>query len=376
MSKGVAVGALLLATLSPVARAGAVVPLPARPGRLPPPVSHGTLKITGDLADGGTVMAKGLSWQPSHLPPGDNVLSFQVTYEWRACTSRGRGCVTAADSTVTPFAATSYIVGHADVGKYLQLTETATQVVETDPATFTFRVVRASVTTTTSATVRGFAGGAPTTEFVNGTPEQQTASTEEYFQIDPPHYGAAGGRPRVRYRVDGGIWKRVDSLLRFYTGTLDVGSHLVTVRTANAAGSTTRSFAWQVVPMPAPQPCVAPPSGSCWYPPHLDATGHPMRWDWQIGRVTPLQRKGSRAVDLYDIDGFLSTPAEVAQMHTSWQAATLPHPRVACYLDLAWEDYPDATRTTDGGFSPPTRSGTSTTATRRSAGSTSASSTR
>jgi hypothetical protein len=78
-----------------------------------------------------------------------------------------------------------------------------------------------------------------------------------------------------------------------------------------------------------------------------------MRWDWQIGRVTPLQRKGAGAVDLYDIDGFLSTPAKIAQMHGSWQAATLPHPRVACYLDLAWEDYrPDATRQSDGGLFP------------------------
>ncbi len=353
VSKAVAVGALVLASLSPVARAGAIVPLAARLGRLPPPVSHGFLKITGDLADGGTVRATGLSWHPSHVPSGNTVLSFQVAYEWQACTSRGRGCVTAADTTATPFAATSYIVGHTDVGKYIELTETATQVVETDPATFTFRVVRASATARTSATVRPFAGGAPTTEFVNGTPEAQTASTQEYFQIDPPHHVDADGEPRVRYRVDGGNWKRLDASLRFFTGTLDVGSHQVTVRTANAAGATTRSFAWQIVPMSAPQPCVAPPPGSCWYPPHLDATGHPMRWDWQIGRVTPLQRTGSSAVDLYDIDGFLSTPAEVAQMHTSWEAATLPHPKAVCYLDLAWEDYrPDAGRVSDGGLFP------------------------
>src|SRR5204862_6392901 len=26
-------------------------------------------------------------------------------------------------------------------------------------------------------------------------------------------------------------------------------------------------------------------------------------------------------------------------IHRSWQAATLPHPRTICYLDLAWEDY-------------------------------------
>jgi hypothetical protein len=68
-----------------------------------------------------------------------------------------------------------------------------------------------------------------------------------------------------------------------------------------------------------------------------------MRWDWQIGRVTPLQRTGRHAVDIYDIDGFLTTAAEVRTIHTSWQAATLPHPRTVCYLDMAWEDYrPDA----------------------------------
>ena len=64
-----------------------------------------------------------------------------------------------------------------------------------------------------------------------------------------------------------------------------------------------------------------------------------MRWDWQIGRVTPLQRTGKRAVDIYDIDGFLTTPAQVRAIHTRWQAATMPHPKTVCYLDLAWEDY-------------------------------------
>jgi hypothetical protein len=69
-----------------------------------------------------------------------------------------------------------------------------------------------------------------------------------------------------------------------------------------------------------------------------------MRWDWQIGRSTPLQRTGARAVDIYDIDGFLTTRAQVRALHTRWQAATLRHPKAVCYIDLAWEDYrPDAT---------------------------------
>jgi hypothetical protein len=353
VTRAVVAGVLLVASLGPTARAGGSVTRGPSAKPIPPPVSHGALRIAGDLADGGTVKAEGLSWGPSHLPSGDRILSFQVAYVWQACAPRGGACVTAADTTATPFAATSYIVGHADVGMRLELTETATQVVETDPATFSFSVVRASVSATTSATVRAFAGGAPTTEFVNGTPEPHTASTEEYFQVDPPHYGAADGRPRVRYRIDGGMWTRVTSTHRFFTGTLDVGTHALKVRTSNAAGATTLSFGWQIDPMPAPQPCVAPAGGACWYPPHLDATGHPMRWDWQIGRVTPLQRTSSSAVDLYDIDGFLTTTAEINQIHTTWQAATLPHPKAACYLDLAWEDYrPDATRPQDGGLFP------------------------
>jgi hypothetical protein len=78
-----------------------------------------------------------------------------------------------------------------------------------------------------------------------------------------------------------------------------------------------------------------------------------MRWDWQIGRVTPLERTGAGAVDMYDIDGFLTTASEVAAIHTTWQAATLAHPKAACYLDLAWEDYrPDASPPFRGGRFP------------------------
>src|SRR5262249_50691690 len=124
----------------------------------------------------------------------------------------------------------------------------------------------------------------------------------------------------------------------FYTGTLRTGRHRVAVRTADAAGATTARFAWRVVPLPAPLPCRAAAPRHCWYPPHLDPRGHPMRWDWQIGRVAPLRRAGQRAVDIYDIDGFLTTAAQVRAIHDRWQAATLPHPRAVCYLDRAWED--------------------------------------
>ena len=187
-------------------------------------------------------------------------------------------------------------------------------------------------------------GKAPATAFVNGTPERRTASTEEYFQVSPPHANAANGAVSQWYRIDRGRWTAMPASLVFYTGKLAAGPHQVAVRTANRAGATTIRFSWRVVPMPAPAACRSTRPGGCWYPQHLDAKGQPMRWDWQIGRVTPLQRTGAAAVDMYDLDGFLTTKAEVTAIKTTWQAATLPHPKTVCYLDLAWEDYrPDAT---------------------------------
>jgi hypothetical protein len=307
--------------------------------RLPPPQHQGTLRVTGALRDGGTVRAAGLSWRPGALPPGDRLLSFAVGYYWSACTAAGH-CRPAADTTATPFAARRYVAGHADTGRFLKLTETATEVVETSPATFSFSVKRASVTRMTSGKVRAYrAGRPPSSGFVNGTPERRTASAEEYFSVAAPHYNAADGPVTQRYRVDRRPWRALPAGRVLYTGALRTGLHRVAVRTADAAGATTARFTWRVVPLPAPLPCRATAPRRCWYPPHLDSRGHPMRWDWQIGRVTPLQRTGKHAVDIYDIDGFLTTPAQVRAIHTRWQAATLPHPRAVCYLDLAWEDY-------------------------------------
>ena len=181
---------------------------------------------------------------------------------------------------------------------------------------------------------------------MNGLPPRSTGSASERFAVSAPHFNAADGRPRLRYRIDGRAWQDVRPRRVVATGRLGLGSHRITVRASNSAGTTTRRFAWRVVPLPAPVAC----QGTCWAPPHLDSTGHPMRWDWQIGRVAPLERTGAGAVDLYDIDGFLTTRAQVRALHTTWQASTLPHPRAACYLDLAWEDYrPDGTPS-PGGF--------------------------
>jgi hypothetical protein len=337
-------------------------PAPHRSPTTPPPaaisqpVPRGTLRVAGRLRDGLPVRAAGLSWRPSPLPPGTRLLSFEVGYVWQACTSlsggTGRHCSAGADATVTPFAARRYITGHGDTGKYLKLTETAAEVVETDPATFTFRVVRSSRSYTAPHRVRPYPYALrPVTGFRNGLPERRTASTQEYFQVSPPHYNTANGRASQSYRVDGGPWRAMPRSRVFPTGKLAVGGHRVEVQTADVAGVTMRSFRWRVVPLPAPLPCTRPDGGSCWYPAHLDRTGHPMRWDWQIGRVTPLQRAGQHAVDIYDIDGFLTTPAEIQRIHTAWPASTLAHPKAVCYLDLAWEDYrPDASPAPGGRF--------------------------
>ncbi len=130
---------------------------------IPAPTAQGRLSITGHLRDGGAVRAAGLYWRPGSLPRSEKLLSFEVAYAWRACAAT---CVTAADTTATPFAASRYVVGHGNTGKRLKVTETATEVVETDPATFAFSVVHASASYTTPDPVRGYrAGRPPATEF-------------------------------------------------------------------------------------------------------------------------------------------------------------------------------------------------------------------
>jgi hypothetical protein len=331
--------------VSALAASGAAARAAAAPA-IQRPSAAGRLRITGLLRDGGTVAAAGLRWRPGRLPRGDRLLSFEVAYTWQTCAAVGgrTRCRTAADTTATPFAARRYVVGHADTGLRLRVTETASEVVETDPGTFAFTVLSASASATARPGVAAYpAVRAPATEFVNGTPEPKTASDSEYFQVDAPHYSRVDGAPVLRYRVDSGPWRRLAASRRLYTGLLGVGRHRVQVSTANAAGVTTIRFAWRVEPMPRPARCRPRPRRSCWYPPHLASSGRAMRWDWQIGRVTPLRRTGARAVDIYDVDGFLTTAAEVRTIHTRWQAATLPHPRLICYLDMAWEDYrPDA----------------------------------
>jgi hypothetical protein len=350
--------AVPLVVAIPAATAGAAAaadsaPVAAAP-QIPPPVHRGTLRITGQPRDGALVTASGLAWHAPRLPRGMKLLSFEVAYTWQSCAPSGRHCTTAADSTATPFAARQYRAGHADTGRRLRVTETAAEVVQTTGRNFNFKVLRRSVSRLAGVPVRAYRRQQrPVSYFRNGTPEQHTASAEEYFQVAAPHYNTADGKPSQQYRVDQGAWRPMPANHVFYTGKLAVGPHQVSVRTANRAGSTQLRFGWRVVPLPAPLACQPRAGQPCWYPPHLAANHRPMRWDWQIGRTTPLKRTGKRAVDMYDIDGFLTTRAEVAAIQTRWPASTLAHPKTICYLDLAWEDYrPDASPPARGGLFP------------------------
>ena len=60
----------------------------AQASRIAPPVASGTLRIRGHLRDGRVVHASGLSWRPGPLRSGQRLLSFEVSYSWRACTAR------------------------------------------------------------------------------------------------------------------------------------------------------------------------------------------------------------------------------------------------------------------------------------------------
>ncbi len=317
-----------------------------RAASIQPPVASGRLRITGELRDGGTVAARGLRWRPGRLPAGDRLLSFEVGYSWRACGASR--CRPGADSTATPFAAQRYVAGHADTGRRLRVTETATEVVQTGARDFTFKVLRVTRSLTAKRAVAAYPRGRrPVTEFVNGLPEARTRSAEEYFQLDPAHYNAADGPVVRRFRIDRRPWHAVPATGVFYTGSLRPGRHQVSVRTSDRAGVSRLSFGWRVMPLPAALAC----RGRCWFPPHLNKAGRPMRWDWQIGRTFPLKRTGRRAVDIYDIDGFLTTGGQIHRIRTSWPAATLAHPRTVCYLDLAWEDYrPDGSTSPAGMF--------------------------
>src|ERR1700722_1174586 len=193
------------APVAPAVLAAVAAPGTAAAIAIPAPVHRGTLRISGAFRDGSTVAAAGLSWHAPKLPAGWKLVSFEVADTWQSCTPSGTKCAAAADTTATPFAARDYVVGHADAGRKLRLTETATAVVVPSGSSDAFTDVRSSVTLLSSAVVGSYPSGkAPATAFVNGTPERQTASTEEYFQVAAPHANAANGAGAQWYRLDRG----------------------------------------------------------------------------------------------------------------------------------------------------------------------------
>ncbi len=130
--------------------------------------------------------ASGLRWRPGRLRHGERLLSFKVSYRWRACRHRRGRCRRAAESAATPFAASRYHVGHADTGRRLRLTETAAEVVRTGGAGFSFQIIRASASVTTVRAVRAFRRGRPpVSEFVNGLPERRTGYQQDKFVCSP-----------------------------------------------------------------------------------------------------------------------------------------------------------------------------------------------
>ena len=67
------------------------------------------------------------------------------------------------------------------------MVETATEVVETDPATFTFKIRRTTVTATSSSVVGAYpAGWKPWSTFVNGLPERVTGSAASPYFVAAP----------------------------------------------------------------------------------------------------------------------------------------------------------------------------------------------
>ena len=193
----------------------------AHAAAIPPPAHHGTLRVSGAPRDGGTVTATGLRWHAPRLPRGMSLLSFEVAYSWQSCDAAGTHCRAGADSTAAPFAARRYTAGQADTGRRLRVTETASEVVQTQRNPFTFQVIRRSVSALTAAAVRAYPRHKPpVTAFVNGTPEPRTTSTEEYFQVAAPHANAADGTVAQRYRIDHGGWHAMPASRVFYTGKL------------------------------------------------------------------------------------------------------------------------------------------------------------
>ena len=113
--------------------------------------------------------------------------------------------MTAADTTVTPFAARRYHVGHADTGRRLAADRDGDRGGADRPGQLHLHGRHAP---SASATTRRDGRGLPARRArrppssSTGHRNAGTASDAEYFQVSAPHYNAGGGTARQWYRVD------------------------------------------------------------------------------------------------------------------------------------------------------------------------------
>jgi hypothetical protein len=220
------------------------------------------------------------------------------------------------------------LLGAADAGRTVKVTETATDV-RTDGSS-----QKATATASSVGPVSVWAARmAPRVDFIDGLPQASTTSAQERFSLSPPHANAADGPVTVTCSIDGGSFGTgCTGTAGYRTPTLGLGQHKFAVRASSAAGASTTTFSWTVAALPAPLTCT-----SCFHPPHLDATGIPMTWDWQLSNSRA--NLVFRNVDMLDIDGFNNTAADVSAIH-SRAGRTLAHEVAICYISLgSWENF-------------------------------------
>jgi hypothetical protein len=306
-------GTLTVAAAVLMAFGGAHAAAAARSAPRPHP--HGRLRLRGALRDGAELVATGVRFTPV---PG----SLQsVSYAFSACTRRR--CVALSIPPHQPYLP-SALLGPGDVGKRIRVAVKAVDVLRDGnerSATVWFRSARR-----VSPWPRE---EAPRIDFVYGLPQPVTASARERFDF-VAHSSPADGKLTVSCSLDSRRFSPACAGSRSYlTPILRPGRHTVRLRVADRAGARTASYSWRVVALPSPRPC-----SSCALPRRLDATGHPMSWDWQLQGGLVFRR-----VDMFDIDGLQNSASVVARIH-SRAGRTRAHELAVCYLSLgSWERY-------------------------------------
>ena len=187
------------------------------------------------------------------------------------------------------------------------------------------QIVHATVTTTTSAKVARLPpGGRPRANSSTARPSPAPGQTRNSFRSSPPHYARPTASPRSPTGSTRRPWKPLPANRVFATGTLALGSHRVQVRTSNHRRHHHRSFGWQVVALPAPagvraqRRLLVSPAPRQHRPP--DAVGLADR----AGHTASAHRRAR--VDIYDIDGFLTTPAELERSTRAGRRTRSPIP--------------------------------------------------